>query len=69
METMKKTENAKTVLAVTFAIALLLNLVEAVWDPDGQPWLILRIAVSIIFGLALVSYIALWFRRRSEKSN
>ncbi|MEU6572202.1 hypothetical protein [Streptomyces parvulus] len=69
METTQKTVTAKNMLAVTFAIALLLNLVEAVWDPDGQPWLILRIAVSILFGLALVAYIVLWFRRRSEKSD
>ena len=69
METMQKqAERARVALAVTFAFALVLNLVEAWWDPDGEPWQILRIAVSILFGLALVTYIAVWWRRRNKDS-
>lgn len=65
----QKASQAKMVLTVTFGLALVLNLVETLWDPDGQAWLILRIIVSVLFGVALVGYIALWLRqRRSEPS-
>ena len=40
---------------VTFSLALLLDLAEALWDPDGQPWLILRITVSVLFTVALLT--------------
>lgn len=62
--TRRETAWAKTALLVTFCLALLLNLAEALWDPDGQPWLILRIAMSVLFIVTLAGCIALWLRQR-----
>ncbi|MCL7427229.1 hypothetical protein [Streptomyces sp. YS415] len=68
--TQRKLKSARAALWLTFNIALLLNLIEAWWDPDGQPWLILRITVSILFGTALVGYVLLWLlNRRSDPSD
>lgn len=65
--TRQKASRAKTVLIVTFGFALILNLVEALWDPDGQPWLVLRITVSVLFGVSLVAFIALWLAQRRHE--
>ncbi|MFE6333501.1 hypothetical protein ACFVP3_00015 [Streptomyces sp. NPDC057806] len=68
--TQRKLKSARAALWLTLDIALLLNLIEAWWDPDGQPWLILRITVSILFGAVLVGYVLLWLlNRRSDPSD
>jgi uncharacterized membrane protein YcfT len=68
METTHPTvARARTTLLATFSLAALLNLAEALWDPDGWLWHVLRIVVSVLFTVALVGFIVLRFRqRRSE---
>jgi uncharacterized membrane protein len=66
--TQHKAAQAKTALAFTFSLAVLLNLVDAFWDPDGQAWFILRVTVSVLFGVALVAYIAMWLRQRRSRT-
>ncbi|MFE0471477.1 hypothetical protein ACFW2V_07635 [Streptomyces sp. NPDC058947] len=40
-----------------------LNLIEAVWDPDGTAWRAVRLTASAAFTLALVAWAALWVLR------
>ncbi|MDT0392271.1 MULTISPECIES: hypothetical protein [Streptomyces] len=40
-----------------------LNLVEAVWDPDGTTWKAARLTAGAAFTLALVAWAALWVLR------
>ncbi|OUC91387.1 hypothetical protein [Streptomyces swartbergensis] len=60
---------AGTRLKGAFAVAVGVNLVEAVWDPSGIVWLVARATVSVIFSVALVSYMVLralrWRRART----
>ncbi|GGV62813.1 hypothetical protein ABZ178_05680 [Streptomyces massasporeus] len=58
-------------LKATFAVAVGMNLVEAVWDPGGIAWRVARAAASVAFTLALAAYVVLrvlrWRRARSER--
>ncbi|GAP50022.1 hypothetical protein [Streptomyces azureus] len=64
--------SAATRLKAAFAVAVGMNLVEAVWDPGGIAWLVARAAVSVIFSVALVSYVVLrvlrWRRARTGRA-
>ncbi|MFF5309364.1 hypothetical protein [Streptomyces massasporeus] len=55
-------------LKVTFAVAVGMNLAEAVWDPGGAGWRAARVAASALFTVALVAYLVLrvlrWRRAR-----
>ncbi|MEV0223762.1 hypothetical protein [Streptomyces sp. NPDC050704] len=62
-----KTGRAKTVLLATFALAVLLNLADAVWNPSGDVWFTLRVAASGLFTVALAVFIALYFRYRRRQ--
>ncbi|MER7402394.1 hypothetical protein ABT373_07810 [Streptomyces sp. NPDC000070] len=63
---------AATRLKAAFAMAVGMNLVEAVWDPGGTAWLVARATVSAIFSVALVSYVVLrvlrWRRARTGRA-
>ncbi|MGR4850112.1 hypothetical protein [Streptomyces sp. LARHCF252] len=63
---------AATRLKAAFAVAVGMNLVEAVWDPGGIAWLVARATVSVIFSVALVSYVVLrvlrWRRARTGRA-
>jgi hypothetical protein len=63
---------AGTRLKAAFAVAVGMNLVEVVWDPSGIAWLVARAAVSVIFSVALVSYVVLralrWRRARTGRT-
>jgi membrane protein implicated in regulation of membrane protease activity len=62
----QKTTRAKTALSITFGLAVLLNLADALWGLPGAAWLTVRIVVSVLFTIALIVFIALWFSRRRE---
>jgi hypothetical protein len=47
----------------TFALAAVLNLIEAVADPDGGLWTGARIVVSVLFGLALFAWVIVAIRK------
>ncbi|MET7410029.1 hypothetical protein [Streptomyces parvulus] len=64
MRRSQQVDRARTALQVTFGLALLLNFVEAWWDPDGSAWSLTRIAVSMLFLLSLAVFITLWWRHR-----
>ncbi|MFJ8590854.1 hypothetical protein [Streptomyces sp. NPDC093598] len=57
-------------LKAAFAVAVAMNLAEAVWDPGGVVWRAARTAASVLFTVALVAYVVLrvrrWRRTRSE---
>ncbi|MEU3484230.1 hypothetical protein [Streptomyces massasporeus] len=57
-------------LKATFAVAVGMNLAEALWDPAGVGWRAARAAASVLFTVALVAYAVLrvlrWRRARSE---
>lgn len=55
---------ARAVTQVTFTGAVLLNIVDITAEPTFQGWTILRIGVSVIFAVALVSWVALWLLSR-----
>jgi hypothetical protein len=55
---------AATRLKAAFALAVGMNLVEAVWDPGGTAWLVARATAGVIFSVALVSYGVLRVLRR-----
>ncbi|MFI9750105.1 hypothetical protein [Streptomyces collinus] len=59
-------------LKAGFAVAVGMNLAEAVWDPRGLTWTAVRLAASALFTVALVAYVAprllRWRRTRSERS-
>ncbi|MGI5369762.1 hypothetical protein C9J60_10345 [Streptomyces sp. A244] len=61
---------AATRLKAAFAVAVGMNLVEALWDPGGLVWTAARLAAAALFTVALVAYVALgllrWRRTRSE---
>lgn len=57
------TRRAARCLGATFTVAVSLNLVEAVGDPDGTAWRAVRLAASVAFTLALVAWAALWVLR------
>ncbi|MFH8500175.1 hypothetical protein [Streptomyces coeruleorubidus] len=63
---------AATRLKAAFALAVGMNLVEAVWDPRGIAWLVARATVGMIFSVALVSYVVLralrWRRARTGRA-
>lgn len=58
-------------LKAAFAVAVGMNLAEAVWDPRGLAWTAVRLAASALFTVALVAYVALrllrWRRTRSDR--
>jgi hypothetical protein len=53
---------------VTFGLALLLNLVEAVAEPRFAGWMALRVLVAVAFIVALLGWAALWFTARRARS-
>ncbi len=55
-------------LLITFASAVVLNLAEVLWDPDGQFWLAVRIAVSVAFGATLARFALLRLRNPDSRS-
>jgi hypothetical protein len=55
---------AAEAVGVTFAIAVVLNCVEVVVDPNGWLWTGSRAIVSVLFGLAVVWWIVEYIRRR-----
>lgn len=58
-------------LKAAFAVAVGMNLAEAVWDPGGIAWRVARAAASVAFTLALAAYVVLrvlrWRRARGER--
>ncbi|MBB4714991.1 hypothetical protein ACIQNT_15155 [Streptomyces luteogriseus] len=58
-------------LEATFAVAVGMNLAEAVWDPGGAGWRAARAAATVLFTVALVAYLVLrvlrWRRARSGR--
>lgn len=54
-----------------FAVAVGMNLAEAVRDPDGVVWRAARTTASVLFTVALVAYVVLrvlrWRRTRSDR--
>lgn len=57
------TRRAARCLGTTFTVAVTLNLIEAVRDPDGTAWRAVRLTASVAFTLALVAWAALWVLR------
>lgn len=57
------TRRAARCLGTTFTVAVTLNLIEAVRDPDGTVWRAVRLTASAAFTLALVAWAALWVLR------
>ncbi|MFD8232709.1 hypothetical protein ACFV20_12590 [Streptomyces sp. NPDC059696] len=55
---------AAACLKTAFAVAVAMNLAEALWDPDGAVWTAARVAVGVLFLVALVTCVALWVLRR-----
>jgi hypothetical protein len=58
-------------LKAAFAVAVGMNLVEALWDPSGLVWTAARLAAAALFTVALVAYLALgllrWRHTRSGR--
>jgi hypothetical protein len=63
---------AAGLLGVAFAVAVSMNLAEAVWDPSGFAWRAARLTVSVIFSVALVCHLVLrvlrWRRTRAGRA-
>lgn len=57
------TRRAARCLGTTFTVAVTLNLIEAVRDPDGAAWTAARLAASAAFTLTLATWAALWVLR------
>ncbi|MFF7893618.1 hypothetical protein ACFZDI_17300 [Streptomyces sp. NPDC007907] len=56
-------------LKAAFAVAVAMNLAEALWEPDGVLWTAARAAASVLFLVALVACVVLWvLRRRRSRS-
>jgi uncharacterized BrkB/YihY/UPF0761 family membrane protein len=66
-----KSGTAGAVLTIAFAVAMVLNVVEAASDPGGTVWTIIRWTVSIAFALALLWWIftKLQDRRRTSRGS
>lgn len=60
---------AKSALGLSFALTLLLNLADAVWNPSSSLWLAARIAASTLFTVALITYLVLWFSSKRRKDS
>jgi hypothetical protein len=56
------------ILMTSFALAALCNLVEAVADPDGWAWQTLRVALSVVFLIALVGWLVALIRARRARA-
>ncbi|MFJ4537502.1 hypothetical protein ACIP39_16255 [Streptomyces tibetensis] len=58
-------------LKAAFAVAVGMNLAEAVRDPNGTVWRVARSSAGIAFTLALAAYVVLgvlpWRRARGER--
>ncbi|WAU83247.1 hypothetical protein O1Q96_28300 [Streptomyces sp. Qhu-G9] len=54
-------------MPATFALAVVLNLADAVWDPSGEAWFASRVAVSVLFTVALVAFAAQQLRNRGRQ--
>lgn len=58
-------------LSVTFLLAVLLNLAEAITGDQGwptqQPWSGVRLVVGVLFLLFALGRLALWLARRSAR--
>ncbi|MER7896944.1 hypothetical protein ABTX62_12700 [Streptomyces sp. NPDC096046] len=58
-------------LKAAFVVAVAMNPTEAVRDPDGLAWRAARTAASVLFTVALVTYVVLrvlrWRRTRTER--
>ncbi|MFD5000044.1 hypothetical protein [Streptomyces buecherae] len=46
-------------VAILFAIAAAMNLAAAVWAPSGSLWNATRLTVSVLFLIALATYVTL----------
>lgn len=67
-ETQGSLTKAKNALAVTLALAVVLNLADALWNPSGGFWLTARVVASVVFTVALVVFIAAYLRSRRRQN-
>lgn len=61
--------HAKTALGLSFALAVSLNLADAVWNPSSSLWPAARIGASTLFTIALVAYLVLWISRKRRTAS
>lgn len=66
-----KVARAAKLLGCAFTVAVAMNLVPAIWHPDGSAWRATRLIVSGLFLAALGYYLTLrgarWQRSRVER--
>ncbi|MGD6740882.1 hypothetical protein ACOKM3_03460 [Streptomyces sp. BH106] len=60
---------AKKSLGLSFVLAALLNLADAVWNPSISLWPAVRIGASTLFTIALVAYLVLWISRKRRRAS
>lgn len=60
---------AEKALGQSFALAVLLNLADAVWNPWSSLWTAARIGASTLFTIALVAYLVLWISRKRRTAS
>lgn len=63
----KYANGAKSALWLTFSLAVMLNLAEALWHPPGNAWLAVRVTVSVLFTAVLIACIGLWMVRHRQR--
>ncbi|MFD9445897.1 hypothetical protein ACFWBR_40150 [Streptomyces sp. NPDC060006] len=63
----ERSRRARTASLATFALVVVLNLADAVWDPSGKAWFASRVAVSGLFAVALVALAAQQLRNRGRQ--
>ncbi|MFE2267493.1 hypothetical protein [Streptomyces griseosporeus] len=65
--------SAGKILGCAFTLAVAMNLAAAIWEPSGSAWNGARLAVSILFLIALGYYmvlrITLWRQNRERHGN
>jgi hypothetical protein len=62
-----KSSTARSIAAGGFCFALLLNLVEAVWDPDATAWTATRALAGTVFTVGLLLWLWSFLVERRER--
>jgi len=65
-DTEKKPNALAALVAFALAVALALNLADAIWDPSGTAWNTLRKVSGAVFGVLLIAYL---IRKGSQRKS
>ncbi|MFI6582773.1 hypothetical protein [Embleya sp. NPDC050493] len=56
-------------VVISFGVTVVLNLAEAIWDPSGAAWPLLRQVSAAVFTVLLIAYVVHCVRHRRSATS